>query len=199
MEKILILDIETTGFLNQGGSIVEIGIVDLDLDTGEINEVFNSCLREDILSAKHREEPFGWIFKNSDLTIEEVREAPIAFEVLAVVQGILNTYSLGCTAYNNTFDFGFLEDRGLKIKKLPCPMKLAAPVCKIPKKRRSKSPTIKGFKSPNVEEAFHFFYPEINYVEKHRGLDDAKHEAMIVYKLYQMGVFKLPELQKELF
>ena len=37
MKKILILDIETTGFLNQGGSIVEIGIVELNLDTGEIS------------------------------------------------------------------------------------------------------------------------------------------------------------------
>jgi len=192
VEKILILDIETTGFLNQGGSIVEIGIVDLDLDTGEINEVFNSCLREDILSAKHREEPFGRIFRNSDLTIEEVRKAPIAFHVLAVVQGILDTYSLGCTAYNNDFDFGFLEDRGIKIIKLPCPMKLSTDICKIPGKYGK-------YKWPSCEEAFHFFYPEINYVEKHRGLDDAKHEAMIVYKLYQMGVFKLPELQKELF
>jgi len=28
-------------------------------------------------------------------------------------------------------------------------------------------------------------------VEQHRGADDAKHEAMIVYKLYQDGVFKI--------
>ena len=46
-------------------------------------------------------------------------------------------------------------------------------------------------KNPNVEEAFKFFFPDIQYSEKHRGLDDAKHEAMIVYKLYQMGVFKI--------
>lgn len=32
MEKILIIDIETTGFLKQNGKIVEIGIVELDLE-----------------------------------------------------------------------------------------------------------------------------------------------------------------------
>ena len=35
MEKILILDIETTGFLQEGGKIVEVGIVELDLSNGK--------------------------------------------------------------------------------------------------------------------------------------------------------------------
>jgi len=42
-----------------------------------------------------------------------------------------------------------------------------------------------------VEEAFDFFFPDNEYVEAHRGADDSKHEAMIVYKLYELGVFKL--------
>ncbi len=184
MKKIFILDIETTGFLNQGGSIVEIGIVDLDLDTGEVTEVFESLLREKILTGKHREKPFGWIFENSDLTVEAVRNAPAASEVLPKVQEILNNYPLGGTAYNNKFDFGFLRNRNLKIKGLPCPMLLSTDICKLPGRYGS-------YKWPTAEEAFNYFYPDIEYKEKHRGLDDAKHEAMIVYALYKLGVFKL--------
>lgn len=185
--EILILDIETTGFQNQGGSIVEVGIVSLDLNTGEIKEVFDSLLREDCLTARHREHPMGWIFKNSDLTVEAVRNAPPATEVLLEVQEVIEAYPYGCTAYNNQFDFGFLESRGIKIKKLPCPMKLSTDICRVPAQGGRR-----GFKWPSVEEAFKFFFPEIEYKEKHRGLDDAKHEAMIVYELYKRGVFKLP-------
>lgn len=39
MNKILILDIETTGFLQQGGKIVEIGIVELDLSNGNKKKI----------------------------------------------------------------------------------------------------------------------------------------------------------------
>jgi len=36
--KILILDIETTGFLQSGGKIVEVGIVELNLLNGDVSE-----------------------------------------------------------------------------------------------------------------------------------------------------------------
>lgn len=184
MNEILILDIETTGFQKQGGSIVEIGIVSLNLDTGEVKEIFDSLLREKILTGRHRKDPMGWIFNNSDLTVEAVRSAPKAEEVLPKVQEILDSYPMGCTAYNNKFDFGFLRDRGIKINSLPCPMILSTDICQIPGRYGK-------YKWPSVEEAFAFFFPEEEYTEKHRGLDDAKHEAMIVYKLYQDGVFEV--------
>ncbi len=188
MNKILVLDIETTGFLNQGGSIVEIGIVELNLDTGEINEVFNSLVREDILTAKHREEPFGWIFRNSDLKVEDVRKAPKAIEVLPSVQAVLDSYPLGATAFNKRFDFDFLKNRGITFpKEQPCPMIVATDICKLPNRNGYSS-----YKWPKVEEAWeHFFGKETGYVEAHRGLDDAKHEAMIVHELYKMGEYKL--------
>lgn len=187
MPEILILDIETTGFLKQGGSIVEIGIVSLNLNNGEILEIYNSTVREDRLNAKHREHPMGWIFNNSSLTVEDVRNAPTEHEVFPEVQEIIDSYPYGVTAYNNVFDFGFMEDRGFKFpRKLLCPMKLSTPICKIPKGFNRGN-----YKWPSVEEAFKFFFPESNYIEEHRGADDAKHEAMIVYELYKMGVFKI--------
>lgn len=181
--EILITDIETIGFNHKQDGILEIGAVSLNLKTGEIKEVFDSLLREDLLRGRHQS---AWIFNNSDLKVEDIRSAPKAEKVLMEFQEVIDAYPYGCTAFNNVFDFGFLEDRGITFdKKLPCPMKLSTDICRIPSRRGS------GFKWPNVEEAFKFFFPDIQYTEKHRGLDDAKHEAMIVYKLYQMGVFKI--------
>lgn len=188
MKKILVLDIETTGFLQKKGSIVEIGIVELNLENGEVKEVYDSLCKESIFSENHTKEPFGWIFQNSDLKPEDVENAPDFEIVKKEVQDILDLYPLGCTAFNNAFDFGYLKDRGIIIKALPCPMKLSTDICKLPH-RNGRS----GYKWPKVEEAFDHFFPDNNYTEKHRGADDAFHEAMIVYELYKLGVFKLPE------
>ena len=124
----------------------------------------------------------SWIVKNSTLTAEEVMSAPLLSELKEEIQSILNGYLIGCTAFNNSFDFGFLENRGFVFgKKLPCPMKISTNICKIP--------GLRGFKWPNVEQAYKFFYPETNFIEKHRGADDAYHEADIVYALIQKDEF----------
>ena len=181
-KNILVLDIETTGFLNQGGKIVEIGIVKLDLDTGNIVPIYNSLIKEQGLDASHTRGNFGWIFKNSDLNFEDVLEARSLESQKEEIQDILDSYRV--TAYNKAFDFGFLKDRGFHIKELDCPMLLSTPIVKLPAAYGRK-----GFKWPKVEEAWHYFFGDTGYDEAHRGLDDAAHEAKIVYKLYQMGEF----------
>ena len=180
--KIIVLDIETTHLKPSEGCIVEIGAVELNLDNGEVVEIFNHPCREKKLSAKDRE---AWIFSNSDLTVDIVRSARPFEEVAAELQELLNKYPKGATAFNRMFDFTYLHDRGIRFpKQLPCPMLLSTDICKIP------SP-YGGYKWPRVEEAFKFFFPESEYIEAHRGCDDAKHEAMIVYELYKLGIFKL--------
>ena len=62
-------------------------------------------------------------------------------------------------------------------------MKLATNVVKLRGRR--------GYKWPKVQEAWDFFFGKTNYVELHRGADDAKHEAMIVHELYKRGIFKV--------
>lgn len=182
--KILVLDIETTGFLNEGGSIVEIGAVELDLSTGDITEVYNSICREKMLTAKHRD---AWIFKNSDLTVEAVRDAKSFEMVKFEFQQVIDKYPAGATAFNRSFDFNFLSSRGVKfLKALPCPMLLATDICKLPNKNG-----YSGYKWPKVEEAFAHFFPDVHYKEKHRGADDAFYEATIVHQLYLIGVFKI--------
>lgn len=182
--KILVLDIETTGFLNQGGKIVEIGIVELDLSNGLKRIVFDEVCHESGISLKEVED--SWIVKNSDLTMEEIRHSRNLKKMQPEIQSILNQYELGATAFNNVFDFGFLEDRGFVFpKKLPCPMKLSTDICKILHKNGY------GYKWPNFEEAHLYFFGDVGYIEKHRGSDDAFYEADLVYKLYQDGIFKL--------
>lgn len=181
--KILIVDIETTGFLNNGGKIVEVGFVELDVNSGEKNIIFDYVCHEKGITADEIDN--SWIVKNSTLSINQIRYS-VEFSVIkSIIQCIINKYPLGCTAYNNAFDFGFLESRGIIFpKKLPCPMKLSTDICQIPSPRG-------GYKWPSVEEAYKFFFPQINFIEKHRGADDAFHEADIVYELIKRKVFTL--------
>ena len=50
-----------------------------------------------------------------------------------------------------------------------------------------------GKKWPSVMEAWKEMFPMIDYDEAHRGLDDAVHEAKIVYEMYRKGIFKIKE------
>lgn len=185
MKKILIVDIETTNFLNKGGRIVEVGIVELDLDSGEKRVLFDEVCHEDGITRDECDT--AWIIKNSNLTTEEIRTSKNLKILAKQINRILFNYPLGVTAYNSAFDFGFLESRGFVFqKKLPCPMLLSTNICRIPNRNG-----YKGFKWPNVMEAYKFFLPESNYIELHRGADDAFHEADIVLALYKMGKFKI--------
>lgn len=185
MSRILVIDLETTGFLNQGGKIVEIGIVGLNLETGNKKILYNEVCHERPITRKEVEE--SWIVKNSSMTVEEIQNSRQLKFLKPAIQQILDKYPAGATAFNNAFDFGFMENRGFVFpKKLPCPMKLATDICKIPNKNG-----YAGYKWPNFEEAHKHFFGQTGYIEQHRGADDAFHEADLVYKLYQLGIFKL--------
>ena len=186
MKDIAIVDIETSGFQGQGGLIVEIGIVGLNLETGGVTDEFNAIVKEDGFGEKHSKDPYGWVFQNSDLTYNNVLLANNLTSMLPTIQEIFNKYTLGATAFNKKFDFGFLKSRGLIIKELPCIMLSATPVVNLPPNS--------GFtdaKWPKVEEAWEYFFPNTQYKEAHRALDDAKHEALIAYELYKRGKFTI--------
>lgn len=183
MNKILILDIETTGFQNQGGKIVEVGIVELCLETANRIILFDEVCHEQGITLEELEK--SWIIKNSDLTPQMVKYSGSLESKRKRIDKILQDYPLGATAFNNAFDFCFLESRGFAFpKKLPCPMKLATDICQLPSPRG-------GYKWPKVEEAHLHFFGDVGYVEKHRGADDAFFEAEIVYELYKLGIFKI--------
>jgi len=183
MSKILIIDIETTDFLQRGGKIVEVGIVELDLSNGNKQIIFDKVTHETGITREEVEK--AWIIQNSTLTVEEIRTSKPLHILKPEIQSIINQYGIGATAFNNAFDFGFMETRGFVFpKKLPCPMKLSTDICKLPSPRG-------GYKWPKVEEAHKHFFGDVGYIEQHRGADDAFHEADIVYELFKMGVFKI--------
>jgi len=186
MKEIAIVDIETTGFQNQGGLIVEIGIVGLNLDTGNITDEFEAIVKEDGFGNSHTIEPLGWIFRNSDLNFEDVLKAGKLRTILPKIQSVFDKYTLGATAFNKSFDFGFLRSRGLSINELPCIMLTASPVVNL-----APNPGFNDPKWPKVEEAWQHFFPDSHYKEAHRALDDARHEALIALELYKLGYFKL--------
>ncbi len=179
--KILIIDIETTGFSPQSDKIVEVGIVELDLETGEIKTILDKVCQE--LPMKLEDIEKCWVVEKGFMKADEIMLAPELNSILADIQNIISEYH-GATAFNRNFDFSFLKARGIKFnKELPCPMLLSTDICKIQSAR--------GYKWPKAQEAYDFFFPNSEYIEKHRGADDAVHEAEIVFELYKRGVFKI--------
>lgn len=186
-KKILVIDIESTALRPQQGSIVEVGIVELDLDNGEKKLLFDSTChcKQPLLTVEHVTN--SWIVVNGFMTVDEIRTSPDFRTIKDKIQTIIDAYPNGATAFNRVFDIGFLTYYGIKFGKLiPCPMLIATNICKIPSTFKKK-----GYKWPRVEEAFDHFFPNNDYIELHRGGDDAMHEADIVYELYKIGAFTL--------
>ncbi|HEC36968.1 MAG TPA: 3'-5' exonuclease [bacterium] len=178
--SIIVVDIETTGLYYEEDSIVEIGICELDLDSGECSELFNQLIRERDFSSKYQN---AWIFKNSDLIYEDILNAKPLKVYKKELRKIFKDYP--ATAYKKRFDFDFLTNRGFKIKELPCPMIIATNILKLPPR---KGGTV--YKYPTVEETWNFYFPDKKYTEKHRAYDDAVHEALIVYEMYRRKEWK---------
>ena len=177
--KILVVDIETTGFLCNGGRIVELGAVSLDLETGEreivYDKVFNPGMEREELEK-------SWIVSNGYMDTDTILDGIQFEDERNAVQEIVDAHD-GVTAFNRNFDIPFLEVYGIKFAKLvPCPMLLATPICKLPGRRG-------GYKWPKAEEAYKHFFPESEYIEAHRGADDAMHEAEIIYAMHKNGQY----------
>ena len=179
-EKIAIIDIETTALKPEYGLIIEIGIVELDLITGAFKILFDSYVKELEFGEEHKN---AWIFNNSDLRFEDFEGAPSLNNLKNQIQEIFDHYSL--TAYNTSFDFGFMESRGFVIKKdIPDIMAVAKNACKIMRARG-------GYKIPKMQEAWDNLFPNTDYIEKHRAVDDAIHEAKILFEMYKRGDYKV--------
>lgn len=184
--KILIVDIETTGLNPKNGSIVEVGIVELDLENGNRKIIYDKLCHQKPITLQHVQN--CWIVEMGYITVDQIRTSIDFVKIKAEIQEIINAYPNGITAYNKKFDVGFLEAAGIEFPKvLDCPMILSTPLCELPS-------TYKGhgkFKYPKVEECYDFLFPDNDYTEIHRGGDDALHEAEIVYELYKREIFKV--------
>jgi len=189
-KHIAVLDLETTGRYPEKGTIIEIGVCLLDIETNFKSVLLDTLVREQNFETKFEAPRLDqcWVFQNSTINIDMVRQAPTWEEVMPKIQKILNFFPV--TAYNKAFDFSFLRSRGVRIpKELPCPMLAATPVMKIPKINpiSDRDP----YKWPSVQELWHYFNPsDTKYSETHRAYDDAAHEAELVHFLYKSNAWK---------
>jgi len=174
----MVLDIETTALEPRDGEIVEIGSVILDSKTLEIEKKFHKVIKE-----KSDFNRTAWIFYNSDLTPEQVDQEGVTIEgIKEEFQKLLNSYVT--IAYNQGFDFKWLESRGFKITRVgKDPMPIATDILRIPSHR--------GYKWPKVQECLNFW--KIKEVEPHRASEDARLEAMIVAELIKSNNYELLE------
>jgi len=53
------------------------------------------------------------------------------------------------------------------------------------------NPGYRDPKWPKVQEAWDLFFADSAYIEAHRALDDARHEALIAYEHYKQGKFRV--------
>jgi DNA polymerase-3 subunit epsilon len=179
--KIIIGDTETTAFTPKTGFLVELGLVSLDLDTGEVVTLFDKLFKNPELGWEHRD---SWIFKMGYIDINDVRKAEPLSAYTSEIQSILDEHKY-FAAWNVDFDLRFIKAEGLIVPNpLPCPMKTSAKWFDLP----YKSGRGRG-KFASVDEAWiKLFGEDTGYEEIHRGADDAVHEAKIMYELYKQGV-----------
>lgn len=177
--EILVVDIETANIDVtkdwrdvENCLICEIGIVNLNLDSGEIIPVFNQTCRED-----DSPDPESWVFKNTSLTCQMIAESAHFEKFKDELQEIFNRKPV--TSWDHDFDLLHLEcpSRCLTIpSKFWDPMRTLTNFLKIPFDSGT------GYKWPKVTEAFKHFYPNEKWQQNHRAIDDAKIEADIIYQ-----------------
>ena len=176
---IIVLDIETTGLNPRVDLILELGMVILNLDTGQIIEVFDKVFKDPKLTAKHRK---AWIFENGFMEIDEVRNAEPISTYMDKIQSIMEPFKGRITAWNREFDSAFLYNYGFDLgPDMICPMKTSVDYFKIEGNY--------GYKWPKAQEAWDILFPDTPKLEEHRGLDDSKMEAKIIFELYKRGVY----------
>ena len=99
--EIIVLDIETTGLNPKEDLILELGMVKLNLESGEITVLFDQVFKDPKLTAKHRN---AWIFENGFMQIEEIRNALPISEYFDEIQSLLDPFKGQITAWNRDFD-----------------------------------------------------------------------------------------------
>ncbi len=183
--SIAVVDIETTG-IEPKDTIVEIGVVKLDIKSGEIETLFDHLVIEQNAIISDR----AFCFTHSDLTCAEVLSSKPLESYRDELQEIFNNYPI--TAFKISFDVKlFLQSRGFKFPKLlPCIMETATDILKLPptQKMRNYHPEI-SYKTPSQEQAYHYFFPHTFYNEAHRAVKDAWAEAEILYAMIQRGEY----------
>ncbi|MDD4874693.1 MAG: hypothetical protein PHE15_06985, partial [Dehalococcoidales bacterium] len=122
-----------------------------------------------------------WFMKNSHLPEYSIETALKFSEVKEKFAALLTA---PVTAYNLSYDRRVMRRHGLPIENVwPCLMQTCTPILKLPG-------YYNDYKYPKFSEAWHYFFPDLPFVERHRAAWDVLHEAKLAYLLYQQGFLK---------
>ena len=178
MNKILVVDLETTDLKPSKGDIIEIGAVLLSAD-GTIEKAVDVVVRPTRSVEAWQN---CWTLKNTDLTVEAVLASKPLVKVRDSLQVLLWHYPV--TSYNRDFDTGYLKYNGFKARWCSaCPMLIASEVMKLPG-------NYNNYKWPKLQEAWKYFFPGVVYKIHHRALDDAWCTAQIIQRLKELGYYE---------
>ena len=193
LPPVFVLDTETTGLCGYPRDrVVDIAICKVNFDTAKIEEVYSSVVGHDV-DKWDIDQKNAWIFQNTDLKLEDVKNAPPLEEIASDVQDILKGNVV--TSYNVGFDFRkFLNYNpwklGLHSHIGPCIMLAATDICKIPGYGED-------YKWPKLQEAYDLITVDdpvgIKGRQTHRALSDAVMASWILLELAAMGVWIHPK------
>ena len=176
--EIIIVDIETgvieptlNSYEIDNCLICEIGMVNLDMETGETTVIYDGTCQEN--PGAH---PSSWVFKHTSLTLQEVTDSPHFHELKPPLQELLDD-PRPVTSWSHDFDIAILESRGLKI-----PNKFWDPKTTLKHLLKIHHPSGQGHKWPSVQEAHNYFNPDKTLEQTHRATQDAQIEADIIYR-----------------
>lgn len=175
--KILVVDLETTGFYQTSDAIVEIGITLVDTTAKTIELVFDKVVKHSNFNPKRHKN--SWIFQNTTLTVEDVENAESLEVYRKELQALFDEYKM--TAYNKSFDIRFLTAAGFVLQDIKCLMKSATQYSTFKDKNGR-------VKRPSVEEIYNQFFMTNGevYVEQHRAGADAIDEGRLL--LHMVGL-----------
>jgi len=160
--------------------ICELGIAQLDTNTGSISTVFDKICQEEQGCS-----PDSWVFTNTDLSYDDVIDSDYLISHKAAIQQIFDEGGY-VTSWGHDFDLARLEHplRGFIIpNKFWDPLKTLTKYMKI-------QDAYGRDKWASVKEAFLFFNPGQISPQNHRAIDDAIMEAELLYQ----SIVKWPEL-----
>ena len=178
--KIAVVDIETTHLESDYGTIVEVGICELNLEDGSIIKLLDTVVREPDFNAER--DATAWVFINSNLTVQDILNAPEWIFIRPKITEIFKKYPV--TAFNKQFDLTWLKDRGVEVfLEFPDPMVESTCIIQLP----SSNPNHGMYKYPSVIECWNWYFPITPLEHKHRAYEDCVHEAQIVYKMFTLG------------
>ena len=188
-QLVYVLDTETTGLTGcPVDSVVDIGIVALDLFDGDISPIYSETVGYDVASwdSVHRH---AWIFENSDLTLEDVGSAKPFDEVAQEVRGILDGHL--ATSFNVPFDFDkFLLRAPWSVRPVLCDDIMTS----------ASWPVLGCSRWPKLDHSYRVLCPGdpagIGRSQHHRALEDALQAAYILRWLYANEYWDIPSTVK---